>query len=282
MIEEFVKTTRFQDLPRRSLIGPSKANIARAAVREGMFALVFDEWLEPDPHTGNRHALAGWFRRIFPKLVVMDLGQGSEQPIERLKPMMRAGMALEMGDISGAAQALAGIVQVPAKSTPQEVAASIEKGLTLKPDTGLVERLMDGLIEAEKIGALVFPEYASLQKAMVIYTGYAEYLPKDFLFKSLERGMMARLLRDRPVSVWSLFKLWVKRTVLGRKAVRAEMEALIDQMSTRLPQAQPPAAPAAPVAEVPAQDSGAPAAGAGPSGAEVDKTNEPPVPSARG
>ena len=92
---------------------------------------------------------------------------------------------------------------------------------------------MDGLLEAEKLGALVESEYASLQKAFLIFTGYNDYLPKDYLFNALERAVMARVWRDRPVSAGSLLKLQVRKFFLGRGAVRAEMESLVNGLKTK-------------------------------------------------
>ena len=228
MIEEFVVSTRFSDLPRWSLIGPSKSKISAMAVSEGMFALVVEGWLEPDPHTGNRHARGGWLYRFWTKLVLMDLGQGEPAPVERLKPLMRAGLALDAGDAAAAARALASIINFPTDKTQAEVLAAIETGL--QGQDGVVERMMNGLLEAEKKGALVKPEYASLQKAFILYAGYAPYLPKNFLYKALERAVMVRAVQRRPVSLWSLAKLGVRRALLGGKAVRAEMEALVDKL----------------------------------------------------
>jgi len=89
---------------------------------------------------------------------------------------------------------------------------------------------MDGYLEAEKSGALVKPEYAALQKAFLIYGGYAQWLPKNGLYASLERAGLSRMLRDGTATRWQLLKLGVKRLVFGRAAVRAEMEALIEKL----------------------------------------------------
>ncbi|MFI5351290.1 MAG: AarF/UbiB family protein, partial [Elusimicrobiota bacterium] len=228
MIEEFVVSTRFSDLPRWSLIGPSKGKISAMAVSEGMFALVVEGWLEPDPHTGNRHARGGWLYRFWTKMVLMDLGQGEAVPVERLKPLMRAGLALDGGDHAAAARALASIINLPTDKPRSEVLAAVEAGL--QGADGVVERMMNGLLEAEKKGALVKPEYASLQKAFILYAGYAPYLPKNYLYKALERAVMVRAVQRRPVSLWSLAKLGVRRAILGGKSSRAAMEAIVDKL----------------------------------------------------
>ena len=228
MIEEFVASTRFSDLPRWSLLGPSRRKISAMAVNEGMFALVVEGWLEPDPHTGNRHARAGWLYHLWTKLVVMDLGQGEPVPVERLKPLMRAGLALDAGDAGAAARALAAIVNFPTDKNSEEVLAAMETGL--RSQDGVVEGMMNGLLEAEKTGALIKPEYASLQKAFILYAGYAPYLPRNFLYKALERAVMVRAVQRRPVSLWTLVKLGARRAFLGGKAARAEMEALVDKL----------------------------------------------------
>ena len=231
MIEEFVATTRFSDLPNWSLVGPNKRNISRLAVVEGMYDLLVNGWLEPDPHTGNRHARKGGWNRLWTRLVVMDLGQGKPQPIDDLKPAMKAGLALEAGDLAATAQAMLSMVQVPQKHGADKVLAAIEAGLNKRPEAGYIERMMDGLLESEKLGALVATKYAPLQKAFLIYTGYSQYMPKNYIFKALERAAMLRLVRDRPVSLAALAKLWLQRAFKGRPAVRAEMEALIETMA---------------------------------------------------
>jgi predicted unusual protein kinase regulating ubiquinone biosynthesis (AarF/ABC1/UbiB family) len=230
MVEEFVPTIRFADLPRRSLFGPSQNRIAKLAVKEGMFSLVFDEWLEPDPHSGNRSARRGGLNALLPRLVVMDLGQGEHFPLERLTPLMQAALAVQAKDLPGAAAALLPILQLDDKHTQQEVLSAMTVGLRNRK-TGVVEQLMDALLEAEKSGALVRPEYASLQKAFVIYAGYSPYLPDDYIFKALENAVLARLLRDQPVPRGQLAKLWAKRTFLGPAAVRADFEDLFDQLT---------------------------------------------------
>ncbi|HVE12135.1 MAG TPA: AarF/UbiB family protein, partial [Elusimicrobiota bacterium] len=230
MVEEFVTTRRFADLPSWSPFGPSKRSIARAAVDEGMFGLVFDEWLEPDPHTGNRHARWGGLYRFFSRLVVMDLGQGAPHPIERLKPLMRAALALQAGDVPAAAQRLYAIANRDVKQEEAKVLESLAKGIALRPEAGLIERLMDGLLEAEKLGVLVKPEYAALEKAMILYTGYSDYLPKDYILHSLERATVARLMRDGKLSAWGAVKLWFTRLFLGSAATRAELERLIEAL----------------------------------------------------
>ncbi len=234
MIEEFIATTRFSDLPKRSLLGPSKTAISKLAVREGMFQLIYDEWLEPDPHTGNRHALKGGINSLRPKLVVIDLGQGNAQPIELLKPLMRAGLALDAGSSEASARALLTIIKVPNTRSADDVLANIGKGLIRRADAGIIERMMDGLLEAEKLGALVAPEYAPLQKAFLIYTGYSEFLPKDYIFKSLEDGVAARAWRDKTISRPSLIGLAIKRMLFGRSAVRADLETIVEGLATRL------------------------------------------------
>lgn len=229
MIEEFVPTTRFQDLPRRSLIGPSKASIARRTVREGMFELVFNNHLEPDPHTGNRHARSGGLYRFFTKLLVMDIGQEVRQPIEPLKPMMKAAVALQAGDEAGATELLLGFMNLPPSLAREEALAAIRKGIADNADEGVVERMMAGLVEAEKLGALVGSQYAALQKAFVIFSDqYSEYLPKDYILDSLQRAAMARLWRDRAAPRRQLMWLGIRKLVLGVKGVRPELEALID------------------------------------------------------
>ncbi|MFI5360805.1 MAG: AarF/UbiB family protein [Elusimicrobiota bacterium] len=228
MIEEFVVSTRFSDLPLWSPVGPSKRAISRLAVSEGMFALVVEGWLEPDPHTGNRHARGGRLYRFWTKLVLMDLGQGEPAPVERLKPLMRAGLALDSGDAAAASKALGAIINYPTDKTSQEVLAAVESGLS--GEGGVVERMMNGLLEAEKKGALVKPEYASLQKAFILYAGYAPYLPKNYLYKALERAVIVRAVQRRPIPLWSLAKLGLRRLFFGGAAARGEMEALVDAL----------------------------------------------------
>jgi len=228
LAEEFVKTTRFADLPAFSLLGPSKRSIARRTVDEGTYALIHDEWLEPDAHTGNRYARKGLPDLFITRLAMIDLGQGRESPVERLKPLMRAGQALESSDLAAAADALTAAL-APGKDAAK-VRAAVAAGLALRPDAGTVERLMDAFLEAEKSGALVKPEYASLQKAFLIYAGYSAHLPKDGLYASLERAVAARLLKDGKISAFGLARLAAKRFLLGRSATRAEMAALIEKL----------------------------------------------------
>ncbi len=228
LVEEFVPVTRFADLPERSLFGASKRSIARAAVNEGTYQLLHDEWLEPDAHTGNRYARKGPLYWLRSKLVMIDLGQGQASPLARLKPLMRAGHALEGGETGSAAAALMATIEPGAKGEAA-VRAAIAAGLERRPEAGIVERLMDGYLEAEKSGALVKSEYAALQKGFLIYAGYAPWLPKNGLYASLERAAAARMLKDGRVSLWSLLKLGARRLVLGRAAVRAETARLIEE-----------------------------------------------------
>jgi hypothetical protein len=159
---------------------------------------------------------------------VMDLGQGKPFAVSLLKPLMRATLALQSGDAAGAARAILPIIAVPENGSAQEIQAAIEKSLSNGTSgSGVIERLLAGLMEAEKKGALVKPEYAPLEKAFLIYTGYSEYTPKDHLLKSLERGMALRMIREG-VSPWKIMRLWLKRVFHGPPAVRAEMESLIE------------------------------------------------------
>lgn len=230
LVEEFVPVRRFFDLPNWSLLGPSKRSIARKAVDEGTYALVHDEWLEPDAHTGNRYARRGWLDLLMTRLVIIDLGQGQPSPAARLKPLMLAGIALDSGDAPAAAARLMDTLDATGAASPAAVQAAVAKGLAARPKAGIVERLMDGYLEAEKSGALVKPEYAALQKGFLIYGGYAEWLPANGLYASLERAGLARMLRDGTATKRQLLKLGIKRLVFGRAAVRAEMEALISRM----------------------------------------------------
>ncbi|MFH1726093.1 MAG: AarF/UbiB family protein [Elusimicrobiota bacterium] len=230
-IEEFVPSRRFADLPLRSLIGPSKRVIARRTVAEASYALIVDEWNEPDPHTGNRSARSkGILDRIRTKLVVIDLGQGAHSPIKRLLPIMKAGLALESDDPAGAARHLVSIVNIPAKHTAESIAAAAERGLAKRPEAGTIERMMDGLIEAEKEGAIVKPEFSALQKNFVIMAGYSPWLPKNYVLRATERAMMVRLWRDAPVSRWKLARLGLKRMLFGTAAVRADLERVLDTL----------------------------------------------------
>ncbi|MDD5658025.1 MAG: AarF/UbiB family protein, partial [Elusimicrobia bacterium] len=246
MIEEFENSTRFDDLPRKAIIGPSKGKLAKLAVDEGLFAMIFEEWLEPDPHTGNRNAKKGWLNRVFTRLVMMDLGQGEPVPIDKIKPIMKAGIALEAGDARRAAESILTIVQPSATLTPERITAVIAAGLNEHPAGGTVERIIAGMIAAEKLGVLPRPEYASLEKAFMYYAGYSEWLPKSYLDRALERALTARLLRDRPRSLGSLIWLGLRRTLFGTAAVRGELESIIDGM-----QSQPASKPKPPV--LPAQ-----------------------------
>lgn len=229
LVEEFVPVIRFADLPDRALLGASKRSVARASVDEGTFALLHDEWLEPDAHTGNRYARAGWLYKLFPRLVMIDLGQGKPSPLAHLKPLMRAGLALEGEDLRAAAAAMMPTLEPGAKGE----AAVLERviaGLGARPDAGIVERLMDGYLEAEKSGALVKPDYAALQKGFLIFAGYSRWLPKNYLYASLERAAATRMLKDGKISLWGLLRLQVRRLLLGRAATRGEMSALIDAL----------------------------------------------------
>ena len=229
LVEEFVPVTRFADLPEWSLLGPSKRSISRRAVDEGTYALLHDEWLEPDAHTGNRYARKGLLYLLRTKLVMIDLGQGQPSPIDRLKPLMRAGFALEGEDAAGAAAALMPTIESGDKGDAV-VQAAIAAGLAKRPDAGIVERLMDGYLEAEKSGALVKPDYAALQKGFLIYAGYSRWLPKNGLYASLERAAATRMLKDGKISLRALVWLRLKQLVLGRASTRAEMSALIDRL----------------------------------------------------
>lgn len=228
LIEEFVPTTRFADLPERSLLGPSRRSVARRTIDEGTFALVHDEWLEPDAHTGNRYARKGLLDRVLTRLVMIDLGQGQSSPVERLKPLLRAGLALESGDVAAASSDL--IATLSPGFGPTKVRAAVEDALAQSADIGILERLMKGYLAAEKSGAIVKPEYAALQKAFLIYGGYSRYLPHNEIYASLERAVAARMLKDGKLSVFGLARLSLKRFFLGRAAVRAELAALIDQL----------------------------------------------------
>ncbi len=229
LVEEFVKTTRFSDLPKWSLFGPSKRSIARRTVDEGTYALLHDEWLEPDAHTGNRYARKGIIDWFVTRLVMIDLGQGGPSPVARLKPLMRSGLAIEAEDLTAAAEALMTTLE-PGNKGDAVVRDAVAVGLAKRPTAGIVERLMDGFLEAEKSGALVKPEYAALQKAFLIYAGYSEYLPHNGLYASLERSAATRMLKDGKIGVWGLVRLAVRRFFLGRKATRAEMAALIEKL----------------------------------------------------
>ncbi|MBI4051552.1 MAG: M48 family metalloprotease [Elusimicrobia bacterium] len=233
MVEEYVPSIRFRDLPFRSLLGPSQQKIARRAVQEGMLALVLEEWLEPDPHTGNRHARKGWLHRILTRLVLMDLGQGKLLPIAQFKPWIRAGLALDSGDIQTAARTLASTMKIPGNRTSQEIVSSIQAGLQNSPQLGVVERLVEGLIQAEKKGAMVRWEHAPLQKAFVIYSGYSPWLPKNYIQKSLEKALALRLLQDGSVSYFKLLRLWLRKTIWGTQSIRTEMEKLVENLKSR-------------------------------------------------
>ncbi|MFA6004337.1 MAG: AarF/UbiB family protein, partial [Elusimicrobiota bacterium] len=230
MIEEYMDTTRFTDLPVWSPVGPSQRSIARQAVQEGMLDLILDGRLEPDPHTGNRHASHSWFDRLRSRLVVMDVGQEVGLPIDVVKPLLKAGVALEAGDVPGAARMILSIVQVPDTQSAEVVEKAVIGVLQSQSQSGIVERLVAALLEAEKNDALVKPQYAALEKAFLIYTGYDHRLPKDYIYKSIERAVAVRVLRDRPVSVWTLLKLQVKRLLLGAASVRAELDGVIDKL----------------------------------------------------
>jgi hypothetical protein len=142
--------------------------------------------------------------------------------------MMRASIALEAGDTRGAAAALAEIVNVPSDKTPEQIVLAIQAGLDAQPQDGVIERVMNGLLESEKAHALVKPEYASLQKAFVLYTGYSPYLPKDYLYKSLQRAGAARLIKT--AGFWTAAKLALSRVFRSRAAFRAQLESLIERM----------------------------------------------------
>ncbi|MBI3289746.1 MAG: hypothetical protein HYZ74_09545 [Elusimicrobia bacterium] len=231
LLEEFAPAVRFADLPRRSMIGPSQARIARLAAAESVFSMVYDDWLEPDPHAGNRMARrAGWLDRLRTKLVLIDLGQGHAQKIERLKPFLKSALALEGGDAASATSHLIGILNVP-RGKDADVRAAVEGGFASAQTDGLMERLMSGLLAAETAGALVRPEYASLQKTFLHLTDeYAPLLPRNFLVSAMERALAARILRDRAMSPASLAKLSWKRLIRGRAAVSRELEAVIDRL----------------------------------------------------
>ena len=135
------------------------------------------------------------------------------------------------------------------------IESAVQAALTRSPGAGVVERLMDGLLEAEKRNALVKPEYAALEKAFILYVGYSPYLPKDFLFTAMERALAARFLRDRPISLGRLAWLGLRWMILGRSAVRAELNALIDSLQDS---PRPTAtAPGATSPSAPSQKSGA-------------------------
>ncbi|MFI5348550.1 MAG: AarF/UbiB family protein [Elusimicrobiota bacterium] len=228
LVEEFVSVTRFADLPARGLLGPSRRSIARRTIDEGMFELVHDDWIEPDAHTGNRYARRGFLDRFITRLAMIDLGQGQASPVARLKPLMRAGLALDGGDAAGAADALLDTIDAGADSAA--VRAALVASLSQPSDLGVVERLMKAYLEAEKSKALIKPEYAALQKAFLIYGGYSQYLPKDAIYDSLQRATAARLLKDGKIGRLRLLKIGLKRLFLGRAAVRAEMLDLLQTL----------------------------------------------------
>ena len=234
LVEEFLPTARFSDLPRRNPLGASQVTIAKRAVDWGMLDLVLREWLDPDPHTGNRQASRRWRDLLRTKMVAIDLGQGHVSSIELLKPFMRASLALEAGEIESAAQTIAEITRVPSNKTEADIVAGIGEALRVNPQEGIVERLMQGIIKAEELGAMIRVEYAPLQKAFLIYAGYSPWLPKNYLFRSLERAAMVRILRDRPKTLPELARLWLKQFARGRAAVRAEVEEIISGMKSRL------------------------------------------------
>ena len=293
MVEEFVPVTRFADLPRvrfdipkakfnrdgrvtlfarlgallKALVGPTQTSIAKRTVRAGMEELVVGEWLEPDPHTGNRLALKGWFRNVFTRLAIIDLGQGVHFTTEKLLPLIRVSTALEAGDAALAAELLSAIVEFPEsdKKTPEEIKAIMAEemdyeiptrygsrwnalkeaarakriietiqraawlpiaGLIAVRHLGIIERISQGLLALEANNGLIKPEYAPLQKALILYSGYAPLLPTDYLYKSLERAAMVRLLRDAP-SKRDVMKLGIRRFLHGRASVAQEIEPML-------------------------------------------------------
>ncbi|MFA5137799.1 MAG: AarF/UbiB family protein [Elusimicrobiota bacterium] len=258
MVEGFMATKRFRDLPKRSLIGPSQSKIARRMIREGVFSLVYEGWLDPDPHPGNRPALwrspmeavrsavadvaaKRWSRlpgrvpeffgalldRVRTVTVLIDRGQGRAYPLEKLTPFMKPAMALEAGKTADAAALLADMVQAPPDRTHAQIEEAVLKGLKESPETGTVERMMVGLLGAENERAVISPEYAPVQKAFLLYMGYSPLLPKDYLLSCLQQAYALKLLSEGKVSLWTLLRLGLKRAVYGPEAVQPELERLM-------------------------------------------------------
>ncbi|MCX5796176.1 MAG: AarF/UbiB family protein [Elusimicrobia bacterium] len=198
-LDEFVPSVSFKALPERGVLRVSKRSLSRAIVDEASQALIVDEYLDPDRHTGNILQKA-WFGLPWPvrpvKPVWIDLGQSVPIPYRQILPFLKAGLALKYERPADAAADLAAIFTA-APEAQEKLTALLAEQLAL-PGAGVLERILNAIVKAEAGGFLVRPEQAALEKAMILLNGYSQYLPADYMMHSLERAVMLRALkRDR-------------------------------------------------------------------------------------
>lgn len=206
VLDEFFPSFQFKQLPERGFWRVTKSRLARAIVDEASQALILDEYIDPDRHTGNI-LQKSWFGLPWPlrpvKAVWIDLGQSVEIKLATVKPILRAGLELKYGRAEASAKALSEIFALAPGQSREELEKLLAPELAVKR-ADLMETMMAAIMRAEKERYLVRDDYAALEKAMLLLNGYAQYLPANYLMKSMEKAVFLRVLRERPRSAWRL------------------------------------------------------------------------------
>ncbi len=206
VLDEFIPSVQFKKLPERGFWRVTKARLAKAIVDEAAQALILDEYIDPDRHSGNilartRFGLPWAVRPVKP--VWIDLGQSVAVPLDAVRPVLVAGLELKYGRTEAAAKALASLFALAPGQSLEELEGLIRPELAVER-ADLMETLIAAIMRAEKARYLVREEYAALEKAMLLLNGYARWLPADTLMHSMERAVFLRVLRERPRAAWRL------------------------------------------------------------------------------
>jgi predicted unusual protein kinase regulating ubiquinone biosynthesis (AarF/ABC1/UbiB family) len=201
-----VPSFSFKSLPEQGFLRVTQGSLAKAIVDEASQGMILDEYLDPDRHSGNilqakRLGLPWALGPVKP--VWIDLGQSVPIPLETVKPILRAGLALKYGRSEEAARALAEIFAFGPGQSRAELEALLRPELSVKRKDQ-TETLIAAIMKAEKERYLVRADYAALEKALLMLNGYAPQLPANYIMDSMEKAVFLRVLRERPRAAWSL------------------------------------------------------------------------------
>ncbi|MFC1611724.1 AarF/UbiB family protein, partial [Myxococcota bacterium] len=204
LVDEYVPSKSWNELPDTSLVGWSKKKLARAAVNETlnqMLSCINPETLvggevilDIDPHEENQLAASSWLG-LRKKMVNIDLGQSVRIAPEKMQGLMQMVAFIQLGRIDEAVEKSKEYMEYRSASDAEEFGATIKQQRESKKDP--FEILAKTFEALEDDGVFLKEEWMFFQKLFATMVGLKRHLgDPNYIAKRAKKILLLHAVSD--------------------------------------------------------------------------------------
>lgn len=188
LVDEYVKSLSWGDLPATSVTGWSKERLAKAAVTESLTQLI--SFIDPthlvdqkviidiDPHEENQLAKSGLLR-FFAAMVNIDLGQSVSVPPEQVRGLVQMVGLVLVGDVDAAVQIARDYMDFPSEDAVELFRSALKNRVEQTPARPIrdpFEIMTKAFEDVELKGVSLKPEHLFFQKLFATMIGMKRHI----------------------------------------------------------------------------------------------------------